>query len=200
MFVKSDKQHLYYGLKSNKSFLHYSFTQTDNLFIYLTSCFGTLFIKISNLTCLTQQNYSNQYVINNCVNYCHKLSRASQRYLLPPIEVSIYISRIFYVNTKFLIFRSKFLICKQDWKNRTKDRNCYYNAFIGIFHQILEASSKFIDTLCRLVLLTERGLNIEPSFLYKATLIRFFLRHPDDTLDLFLSDQNIIDQLRNLIT
>lgn len=71
---------------------------------------------------------------------------------------------------------------------------------IGIFHQIPAASAKFIDSLCRLILKTEKALNIEPSCPYRPPLIKFLLKHPDETLELLLSDTNIIDPQWNRFT
>lgn len=84
--------------------------------------------------------------------------------------------------------------------SKTGDTEQKIATVIGIFHQIPAASAKFIDTLCRLVLQTEKGLNIEPSCPYRKPLIKFLLRHPDETLDLLLSDQNIVDQQWNRFT
>lgn len=71
---------------------------------------------------------------------------------------------------------------------------------IGIFHQIPAASAKFIDKLIPLILNTERLLNIEPSCPYRSPLIKFLLKHPDDTLELLLSDKSIVDMQYNRFT
>lgn len=84
--------------------------------------------------------------------------------------------------------------------SKTGDMEQKIATVIGIFHQIPAASAKFIDSLCRLVLHTEKGLNVEPSCPYRKPLIKFLLRHPDETLDLLLSDQNIVDQQWNRFT
>ncbi|PSN44253.1 Transcription-associated protein 1 [Blattella germanica] len=65
---------------------------------------------------------------------------------------------------------------------------------IGIFHQIPAATPKFIDVLCRLVLQTEKSLLIEASSPFREPLIKFLLRFPQETIDLFLNDNNIKDQ------
>ncbi|XP_069681279.1 transformation/transcription domain-associated protein isoform X3 [Periplaneta americana] len=65
---------------------------------------------------------------------------------------------------------------------------------IGIFHQIPAATPKFIDVLCRLVLQTEKSLLIEASSPFREPLIKFLLRFPQETIDLFLHDNNIKDQ------
>jgi transformation/transcription domain-associated protein len=62
---------------------------------------------------------------------------------------------------------------------------------IGIFHQIPAASPKFIDILCRLVLQTEKSLLVEASSPFREPLMKFLLRFPQDTIDLFLLDSNI---------
>ncbi|XP_012269997.1 transformation/transcription domain-associated protein isoform X2 [Orussus abietinus] len=65
---------------------------------------------------------------------------------------------------------------------------------IGIFHQIPAATPKFIDVLCRLVLQTEKSLLVEASSPFRIPLMRFLLRYPVETLNLFLHDNNIKDQ------
>ncbi|KAJ9592433.1 hypothetical protein L9F63_015849, partial [Diploptera punctata] len=65
---------------------------------------------------------------------------------------------------------------------------------IGIFHQIPAASPKFIEVLCRLVLQTEKSLLIEASSPFREPLIKFLLRFPQETIELFLNDNNIKDQ------
>ncbi|XP_066597811.1 transformation/transcription domain-associated protein isoform X1 [Prorops nasuta] len=65
---------------------------------------------------------------------------------------------------------------------------------IGIFHQIPAATPKFIDILCRLVLQTEKSLLVEASSPFRIPLMKFLLRYPTETLNLFLHDNNIKDQ------
>ncbi|XP_034936834.1 transformation/transcription domain-associated protein [Chelonus insularis] len=65
---------------------------------------------------------------------------------------------------------------------------------IGIFHQIPAATPKFIDVLCRLVLQTEKSLLVEASSPFRIPLMKFLLRYPNETLNLFLHDNNIKDQ------
>jgi hypothetical protein len=62
---------------------------------------------------------------------------------------------------------------------------------IGIFHQIPAATPKFIDILCRLVLQTEKSLLVEASSPFRDPLLKFLLRFPQETIDLFLNDTNI---------
>ncbi|XP_011505966.1 PREDICTED: transformation/transcription domain-associated protein [Ceratosolen solmsi marchali] len=65
---------------------------------------------------------------------------------------------------------------------------------IGIFHQIPAATPKFIDVLCRLVMQTEKQLLVEASSPFRVPLMKFLLRYPTETLNLFLNDNNIKDQ------
>lgn len=65
---------------------------------------------------------------------------------------------------------------------------------IGIFHQIPAAMPKYIDVLCRLVLQTEKSLLVEASSPFREPLMKFLLRFPQETIDLFLNDNNIKDQ------
>lgn len=64
---------------------------------------------------------------------------------------------------------------------------------IEMFHQITAASPKYIDSLCQLVLKTEKSLMIESSSPYREPLIKFLLRFPSETVDLFLSDGIIVN-------
>ncbi|XP_058799221.1 transformation/transcription domain-associated protein [Phymastichus coffea] len=65
---------------------------------------------------------------------------------------------------------------------------------IGIFHQIPAATPKFIDVLCRLVLQTEKALLVEASSPFRIPLMKFLLRYPTETLNLFLNDNNVKEQ------
>lgn len=65
---------------------------------------------------------------------------------------------------------------------------------IKIFHQIPAASPRFIDVLCRLILQTERSLLVEASSPFREPLMKFLLRYPAETLNLFLHNNNIKDQ------
>lgn len=64
---------------------------------------------------------------------------------------------------------------------------------IEMFHQITAASPKYIDSLCQLVLKTEKSLMIESSSPYREPLVKFLLRFPSETVDLFLSDVVIVN-------
>ncbi|XP_063882780.1 transformation/transcription domain-associated protein-like isoform X6 [Scylla paramamosain] len=65
---------------------------------------------------------------------------------------------------------------------------------IGIFHQIPAASSRFVEVLCKLVLQTERALMIEAGSPFREPLMKFLMRYPAETADLFLSDPHARDQ------
>ncbi|XP_062715059.1 transcription-associated protein 1 [Aedes albopictus] len=64
---------------------------------------------------------------------------------------------------------------------------------IGIFHQIPAASAKFIDSLCKLILQTEKSLMIEPCSPYRPPLVKFLLKFPKESMELLLSDVNVKD-------
>lgn len=65
---------------------------------------------------------------------------------------------------------------------------------INIFHQIPAASSKFIKQLCQLILQTEQALLIEASSPFREGLMKFFLRYPNETLEMFMVDSYIKEQ------
>lgn len=65
---------------------------------------------------------------------------------------------------------------------------------IGIFHQIPAASARFVEVLCKLVLQTERALLIEAGSPFREPLMKFLLRYPAETAELFLSDPHARDQ------
>jgi transformation/transcription domain-associated protein len=65
---------------------------------------------------------------------------------------------------------------------------------IGIFHQTPAASSKFINQLCQLILQTEQAMLIEASSPFREVLMKFLLRYPGDTLEMFLDDNYIKDK------
>lgn len=80
---------------------------------------------------------------------------------------------------------------------KTGDTEQKITTIMGIFHQIPAATAKFIDSLCKLILKTERSLMIEPSCPFRKPLVKFLLRYPNETLDLFMNDNNIKDQQSN---
>nr|CAH7738954.1 unnamed protein product [Callosobruchus chinensis] len=65
---------------------------------------------------------------------------------------------------------------------------------ISIFHQTPAASSKFIGQLCQLILQTEQAMGIEASSPFREVLMKFLLRYPAETLEMFLSDTYIRDK------
>lgn len=80
---------------------------------------------------------------------------------------------------------------------KTGDTELKITTILGIFHQIPAATNKFIETLCRLILQTEKSLMIEPSCPFREPLIKFLLRFPNDTIELLINDNNIKDQQYN---
>ncbi|XP_068243023.1 transformation/transcription domain-associated protein isoform X3 [Palaemon carinicauda] len=65
---------------------------------------------------------------------------------------------------------------------------------VGIFHQIPAASVRFVEVLCKLVLQTERALSVEAGSPFREPLMKFLLRYPSETVELFLSDPHARDQ------
>lgn len=80
---------------------------------------------------------------------------------------------------------------------RSRDTVQIITTIMGIFHQIRDATDTFIEPLCRLILQTEKSLMIELSSPFRDPMVKFMLRYPVHTLDLFLSDKNIHDQQWN---
>lgn len=80
---------------------------------------------------------------------------------------------------------------------KTGDTELKVTTILGIFHQIPAATNKFIETLCRLILQTEKSLMIEPSCPFREPLVKFLLRFPDDTIEWLMNDNNIKDQQYN---
>lgn len=78
--------------------------------------------------------------------------------------------------------------------SKTGENEQKITTIIGIFHEIPAATPKFIDVLCRLVLQTEKSLLVEVSSPFRIPLMKFLLRYPAETLNLFLHDNNIKDQ------
>lgn len=59
---------------------------------------------------------------------------------------------------------------------------------INIFHQTPAASSKFIKQLCLLVIRSEQAMLIEASSPFREVLMKFLLRYPAESMDIFLQD------------
>lgn len=62
---------------------------------------------------------------------------------------------------------------------------------LSIYHQIPAASSKFIQPLCARILPTEQAMLIEASSPFREVLMKFLLRYPGETMEIFL-DSNYI--------
>lgn len=62
---------------------------------------------------------------------------------------------------------------------------------LRIFHQTPAASAKFINQLCQFILQTEKAVLIEASSPFRGTLMKFLLRYPSETLEIFLNDKYI---------
>lgn len=87
----------------------------------------------------------------------------------------------------FLIFCV--YLCAGVTKNGETER--IIATIINIFHQIPAAGPRFIDMLCSLVLQTEKALLVGPTSPFREPLLRFLLQYPDNTMELFLSDNSI---------
>ncbi|XP_014681160.1 PREDICTED: transformation/transcription domain-associated protein-like [Priapulus caudatus] len=67
-------------------------------------------------------------------------------------------------------------------------------AIIDIFHQVPAASAKFVEQLTPLVLKAEKTLLVEAGSPFREPLMRFLLRFPQQTVDMFLAESNVKDQ------
>ncbi|GLH10296.1 Transcription-associated protein 1, partial [Gryllus bimaculatus] len=65
---------------------------------------------------------------------------------------------------------------------------------ISIFYHLPSISGKFLESVCRLVLQTEKRLMIETSSPFREPLMKYLLKFPQETVDLFLNDNNVKDQ------
>ncbi|XP_071454988.1 transformation/transcription domain-associated protein [Hetaerina americana] len=77
---------------------------------------------------------------------------------------------------------------------RSGDNEERIATIIGIFHQIPAASSRYLEMLCRIVLQAERSLLVEAGSPFRAPLLKFLLRYPSETIDVFFQENNIKDQ------
>jgi transformation/transcription domain-associated protein len=75
--------------------------------------------------------------------------------------------------------------------SKTGDTEIKIATVIEIFHQIPAASSKFAPSLISLVLAAEKELMIESSSPYRKPLMKFLLRYPEESIEIFLNDANI---------
>lgn len=64
-------------------------------------------------------------------------------------------------------------------------------AIIDLFHQIPAATSKYVPLLLRLVLATEEGISLETSSPYRAALVKFLIRYPDDAMNFLMTDESV---------
>lgn len=67
-------------------------------------------------------------------------------------------------------------------------------AIINIFHLVPTATQKIIEPLTRLTFQTEKALFMEAGSPFREPLLKFLLRFPRQTVDLFLNVNTIIDQ------
>ncbi|KAL5007444.1 hypothetical protein ScPMuIL_016250 [Solemya velum] len=67
-------------------------------------------------------------------------------------------------------------------------------AIINIFHLIPAASVEMIEPLVSLTLHGEKNLLMEPGSPFREPLMKFLLRYPAQTVELFFSEKYIIDQ------
>jgi len=78
--------------------------------------------------------------------------------------------------------------------SKSGDNEQKITIIIGIYHLIPSASPKFVELLTRLVLQAEKSLFVEVSSSFREPLMKFLLRYPAETLNLFLHDNCIKDQ------
>lgn len=64
-------------------------------------------------------------------------------------------------------------------------------SIIGIYHQILAASSKFIKSLSQLTIRSEQAMMIESSSPFREVLMKFLLRYTAETMEIYLQDSFI---------
>lgn len=75
--------------------------------------------------------------------------------------------------------------------SKTGETEMKIATIIEIFHQIPAATQKFVPSLIALVLAAEKEIMIEPSSPYRAPLVKFLIRYPDETIDIFMNEGNI---------
>lgn len=64
---------------------------------------------------------------------------------------------------------------------------------LSIYYQTPAASSKFIKQLTRFILSAEQSMMIEASSPFREVLMKFLLRYPGETVEMFLEDSYIKD-------
>lgn len=75
--------------------------------------------------------------------------------------------------------------------SKTGETEIKIATIIEIFHQIPAATSKFAPSLISLVLAAEKELMIEPSSPYRKPLMKFLLRYPEESVEIFLNEANV---------
>ncbi|XP_049942725.1 transformation/transcription domain-associated protein [Schistocerca serialis cubense] len=80
------------------------------------------------------------------------------------------------------------IITAQKGVTKTTEHEQKITTIINIFHQVPSVISKYIEPLCRLTLHTEKTLNIEASSPFREPLMKFLLRYPQETIDMFLKE------------
>lgn len=75
--------------------------------------------------------------------------------------------------------------------SKNADPEKVIGTIINIFQQIPAAGSRFIELLCQLILHNEKAMLIGASSPFREPLMGFLLRYPDETMQLFLKDNNI---------
>lgn len=81
--------------------------------------------------------------------------------------------------------------------SKTGETEMKIATIIEIFHQIPAATQKYVPTLIAPILAAEKDIMIEPSSPYRAPLVKFLIRYPEETIDMFLSESNIKNKQYN---
>ncbi|XP_070565955.1 transformation/transcription domain-associated protein-like isoform X2 [Ptychodera flava] len=71
------------------------------------------------------------------------------------------------------------------------------SAIINIFHAIPAASQKMIEPLVQLTLKAEKDLCLESGSPFREPLLKFLLRYPNQTVELFTAENNLKEQSWN---
>lgn len=64
-------------------------------------------------------------------------------------------------------------------------------AIINLFHQIPAATSKYVVLLLRVVLTTEEGISLETSSPFRAALVKFLIRYPEEAVNFLMTDESV---------
>lgn len=65
-------------------------------------------------------------------------------------------------------------------------------AIIDLFHQIPAATSKYVVLLLKLVLATEEGISLETSSPYRAALVKYLIRYPDEAVNFLVGSEESV--------